>query len=67
MVRPGRPLRGDAKTAITKRINLTAKEDINYTALAHHRGVSFSDLVRSLLRETFVKEMAAERVKVPKK
>lgn len=57
MGRPGRPVRADAKTAITKRVNLSAKEELNYTALAQHRAMTFSDLVRTLLREAFVKEV----------
>ncbi len=66
MGRPGRPIRADAKTAITKRVNLSAKEDLNYTALAQHMGMSFSDLARLLLREKFLQEMSAPPVTLDK-
>ena len=59
-------MRADAPTAITKRVNLSAKEDLNYTALAQHMGMSFSDLIRSLLREKFLLEMSTPPVTVDK-
>lgn len=62
----GRPLRAGATSSVIKRVPMTEKEDQQYNALARHCGVTFSELVRSLLRRELSRlERAGE--KVPKK
>lgn len=62
----GRPPRGNAACSTTKRILMTEEEDAQYTALARYQGMSFSDLVRFLLRSE-LRRLTRNGEKVPKK
>lgn len=62
----GRPARADTASDVIKRVPMTDKEDQQYSALARHCGVTFSELVRSLLRRELAR-LERNGEKVPKK